>query len=302
MWQKWFLLFLSIICRDNRALFCLQVYVRQRSVTWCDKLTVKVTSHASASIHCRELMTKPYNRYYCSKWNARFVWVSNKVKRNAESTWQCVNELMCPSWGKPRLPNFRRNIGTRFFCQRGVGIRAQVEGFPSRVKNASDHHADPLFFLFFFQSFLSPASKVVPRSFLHQPRTPETEEITLYQLSHKVTVKVGQRQCTSTVVWCSRPKISQTLQLSPGLEPSCGSNKWDTFHSDLRQRNTSLISFVPTKPLCLKNQCTEVAVCVVSSAEGICNLVSVMCTSGTSSQFDKEGFILTLVCPSAGFL
>lgn len=39
---------------------------------------------------------------------------------------------------------------------------------------------------------------------------------------------------------------------------------------------------------------------VVSLAEGICNLVNLVFTSGTSPQFDKEGCIFT--CPSPGFL
>lgn len=37
-------------------------------------------------------------------------------------------------------------------------------------------------------------------------------------------------------LWCDAgdPEIPQTPHLSPRLEPSCNSNKWDTFHSDLR--------------------------------------------------------------------
>lgn len=75
---------------------------------------------------------------------AVFVWLSNKVKGNAASTWQCVSEPMCPSWGKLRLPNFSLKHRSLIL----TSGRAQVEGSPNYVKNATDHHSECFFFSF----------------------------------------------------------------------------------------------------------------------------------------------------------
>lgn len=105
---------------------------------------------------------------------------------------------------------------------------------------------------FFFLSWLSPARKAHPRSLHHQPQTPRQEKSHYISCHTKSLSRCGWREHASALVWCSRPRIPQTLHLSPWLEPSCSSNKWDTFHGDLRWRNTSLIWFVLTKPMCLK--------------------------------------------------
>ncbi|CAB1432533.1 unnamed protein product [Pleuronectes platessa] len=95
-----------------------------------------------------------------------------------------------------------------------MGNRAQTEGSPSRVKNATDHHAQAFFFLFL--SRLSPARKAEPRSPHHQPPTPGTGEITLYLLSHKVTVKVWWRASTRQLRRdAGDPEIPPAPRLSP---------------------------------------------------------------------------------------
>lgn len=158
-------------------------------------------------------------------------------------------------WGKRGPPNFILN--TWFFCQQSIGTRAQMEGSLSRVKNASNHHA---LAFFFFLSWLSPARKAHPRSLHHQPQTPRQEKSHYISCHTKSLSRCGWREHASALVWCSRPRIPQTLHLSPWLEPSCSSNKWDTFHGDLRWRNTSLIWFVLTKPMCLKPPPAKVVV------------------------------------------
>lgn len=172
-----------------------------------------------------------------------------KRKEDAEITWQSVSELMwlCPNGDKPRPGHSRLNIGTSFLCQRNTGNRAHTEGSPSRVKNAADHHAQAFF------------------SFCHgcRRRAKQSPEVSIISLRPRGQEKSHYICChTKSLSRCGGESTQQpqTPHRSPRLEPSTNSNKWDTFHSDLRERNTSLIPCVLTKSLCLKMLCAEVMV------------------------------------------
>lgn len=71
------------------------------------------------------------------------------------------------------------------------------------------------FFFFLFLSWLSPARKAETRSLHHQPQTPGTGEITLYLLSHKVTVKVWWREHTVALMWCWIPRNTSDASSQP---------------------------------------------------------------------------------------
>lgn len=226
MWQKWLLLFLSTTCRDSRDLYCLQVWGAAASpdVTHFPLKPHPVPRRHSAALSSWQSCTT--NAIVLNE--AQYLF---RVQIEQKETLR-ASDRVSARWCAQAEANstFRSLI---FLCE------ALASGHRQRdIQNASDHHAE-LFFSPFLSVMAVASEQSRPQKFPSSAQTPGTEEITLYQLSHKLTVKVWRRQCTSALVWYPRPRIPQTLQLSPRLEPSCASNKWDTFHSDLRQRNTS---------------------------------------------------------------
>ena len=137
-------------------------------------------------------------------------------KADAKISWQSVSELiwLCPSWGEP---------GTRKCLaeQRdliSLSVKHGQQGTDWGISKPCEKcHWSSRSSIFFFPllSWLSPASKAEPRSLHHQPQTPGTGEITLYLLSHKVTVKVWRREHAAALVWCWRPRNTSDASSQP---------------------------------------------------------------------------------------
>lgn len=129
-----------------------------------------------------------------------------KKKEDAKITWQSVGKLMWlrPNWSKPRPRKFQAEHRDLISLSVKHGQQGTDWGISKPCEKCHWSSCSSIFF--FFLSWLSPASKAEPRSLHHQPQTPGTGEITLYLLSHKVTVKVWWREHTAALVWCWRPR------------------------------------------------------------------------------------------------
>lgn len=155
------------------------------------------------------------------------------------------------SWcdGAQTASNPEREISSRTsgpnFYQWSLCNRAQTEGSGSRVKNAIYHHAQAFFFSFCHGC--RRRAKQSPEVSIIRLR-PRGQEKSHYICCHTKSLSRCGGENTQRL-WCDAgdPEIPQMPHGSPRLQPSCHSNERDTFHSGLRRRKASLISFVLTK-------------------------------------------------------
>lgn len=167
--------------------------------TWFDTLTVEVTSRVSPSRSRCNLVTTQQNKLKCAKWCTVFA-LSSEEKRMQKVYWQVTRADATES--RPRPTRTRQFSGWTlgpnfsFSAARATGHRLRdlqaVWKMPLIIMLKHFFFSLP----FYFCHGCRRRAKQSPEVSIISPQTPGTGEITLYLLSHKVTVKVWWREST----------------------------------------------------------------------------------------------------------
>lgn len=155
-------------------------------------------------------------------------------KEDAEITWQCVSELMwlCPNWGaNPDQGKFQAEHRDLISLSVKHGQQGTDWGISKPCEKC---HWSSCSSIFSFCHGCRRRAKQSPEVSIISLR-PRGQEKSHYICCHTKSLSRCGGESTQQL-WCDAgdPEIPRASHLSPRLEPSCNSNKWDTFHSDLR--------------------------------------------------------------------